>query len=211
MVNAGDPPRRALIPPGINPPPAESSQEGVPRHPEGRLEPNELERFEAIVLPHLDAAYTLARYLTRNDHDAQDVVQDASLRALQHFGGFRGAGVGDGRAWLLAIVRNAAYTWQRRRRGAALTTEFDEELHSDAVAGDHPAAALERAGARQSLQQALDRLRPEFREVIVLRELEGLSYKEISDVTGAPVGTVMSRLARARQRLQEALRAGEER
>jgi len=198
------------IPPGIIPLPAESSLEGVPQHLEGRLEPSDLERFEAMVLPHLDAAYTLARYLTRNDHDAQDVVQDAYLRALKYFRGFRGAEGGDGRAWLLAIVRNTAYTWQRRHRADGLTTEFDEELHSDAVAEDHPAAALERDTARESLHRALDRLPPEFREVIVLRELEGMSYKEIGDVTGVPIGTVMSRLSRARRRLQEALCAGEE-
>ena len=174
------------------------------------MEPSELERFEAIVLPHLDAAYTLARYLTRNDQDAQDVVQDAYLRALEYFGGFRGAESGDARAWVLAIVRNTAHTWHRRHRADALATEFDEELHSEAVAGDHPAAALERDTARESVRQALERLGPEFREVIVLREIEGLSYKEISDVTGAPVGTVMSRLARARRRLREALAVGEE-
>jgi len=173
------------------------------------LEPSELERFEAIVLPHLDAAYSLARYLTRNDDDAQDVVQDAYLRALKYFGGFRGGGAdgGDGRAWLLAIVRNTAYTWRRRHRADALATEFDEELHSDAVAEQHPASALERDSARESLHRALDRLPRELREVIVLRELEGLSYKEIGDVTGVPMGTVMSRLSRARRRLQEALRA----
>ena len=174
------------------------------------MEPNELERFEAIVLPHLDAAYTLARYLTRNEHDAQDVVQDAYLRALKYFGGFRGAERADARAWVLTIVRNTAHTWHRRHRADGLATEFDEELHSEAVAGDHPAAALDRDTARESVRQALERLGPEFREVIVLRELEGLSYKEISDVTGAPVGTVMSRLARARQRLREALAAAEE-
>src|SRR5881628_613505 len=114
------------------------------------------------------------------------------------------------RAWLLAIVRNTAYTWQRRHRADGLTTEFDEELHSDAVAEDHPGATLERDTARESLHRALDRLPPEFREVIVLRELEGMSYKEIGDVTGVPIGTVMSRLSRARRRLQEALCAGEE-
>ena len=178
------------------------------------MEPSELERFEATVLPHLDAAYTLARYLTRNDHDAQDVVQDAYLRALKYFGGFRGEGgaaeSGAARAWVLAIVRNTVHTWRRRHRADALATEFDEELHSEAVAGDHPAAALDRDTTRESVRQALDRLSPEFREVIVLRELEGLSYKEISDVTGVPVGTVMSRLARARGRLREALAVGEE-
>src|SRR5438128_79117 len=177
---------------------------------EGRLESNELERFEAIVLPHLDAAYTLARYLTRDDHDAQDVVQDAYLRALKYFGGFRGQDSGDARAWVLAIVRNTAHTWRRRHRMDALATEFDEERHSEAVTGDHPAAALDRDTARESVRQALERLSPEFREVIVLRELQGLSYKEISDVTEAPVGTVMSRLARARRRLRDMLSAGQE-
>jgi len=174
------------------------------------VEPNELQRFEAVVLPHLDAAYTLARYLTRNDQDAQDVVQDASLRALRYFGGFRGDDERSARAWLLAIVRNAAYTRRQRYRDDGLATEFNEELHSDAVASDHPAAALDRDTARESLHQALDRLPPEFREVIVLRELEGLSYKEISDVVGVPVGTVMSRLSRARKRLHDALRAEEQ-
>src|SRR5256885_564682 len=134
-------------------------------HPEDRLESSELERFEAIVLPHLDAAYTLARYLTRNDHDAQDIVQDAYLRALKYFGGFRGqGGAGDGRAWLLAIVRNTAHTWRRRHRSDALTTEFDEKLHSNAVAEDTPATALDSDSARESLYQALDRLGPGFRE-----------------------------------------------
>jgi len=173
------------------------------------LESSELERFEAVVLPHLDAAYTLARYLTRHDHDAQDVVQDACLRALRHFGGFRGVGSGEGRAWLLAIVRNTAYTWQRRHHGDTRTTEFDEERHSDASADEHPEAALVAQGERAALHRAIDELGPEFREVIVLRELEGLSYKEIAEVAGVPVGTVMSRLSRARRRLEEALCARE--
>jgi len=154
--------------------------------------------FEAIVLPHLDAAYTLARYLTRNDADAQDIVQDASLRALKYFGGFRGTTDSDGRAWFLAIVRNTAYTWRNRTRGDALISEFNEELHSEEKTTHDPVAAAD-------LRQALDALPLEFREVIVLRELQGLSYKEIADVTGVPVGTVMSRLSRARKRLQEAL------
>ena len=174
------------------------------------MEPDELGRFEAIVLPHLDAAYTLARYLTRNDHDAQDVAQDAYLRALKYFDGFRGAEGADGRAWLLAIVRNTAYTWRRRHRRDASAAEFDEQLHSEAVADVHPEAALAGASARDSLHQALDRLPPEFREVIVLRELQGMSYKEIGEVTGVPVGTVMSRLSRARSRLQRALYAEQE-
>jgi RNA polymerase sigma-70 factor (ECF subfamily) len=174
------------------------------------LEPNELGRFEAIVLPHLDAAYTLARYLTRNEHDAQDVVQDAYLRALKYFNGFRGAEGGDGRGWLLAIVRNTAYTWRRRHRLEASAAEFDEQLHSEAVEDVHPEAALLDTSARETLHQALDQLPPEFREVIVLRELQGLSYREIGDVTGVPVGTVMSRLSRARHRLQRALRVEQE-
>jgi RNA polymerase sigma factor (sigma-70 family) len=174
------------------------------------LESNELERFEAAVLPHLSAAYTLARYLTRNDHDAEDIVQDAYLRALKHFDGFRGEAGTSARAWLLAIVRNTAYSSRRRQRPENFATEFDEEVHSDAVADDHPEAVLLRDSAKDSLRRALDRLPPEFREVIVLRELEGLSYKEISEVAGVPLGTVMSRLSRARTRLQEALRKEEE-
>src|SRR5438034_139632 len=172
-------------------------------HPEDPLESSELERFEAVVLPHLDAAYTLARYLTRSDHDAQDVVQDASLRAFRHFGSFRGAGSGEGRAWLLAIVRNTAYTWQRRHHGDTLTTAFDEEQHSEAATGEDPEAAVVAQGERVALHRAIDELPPEFREVIVLRELEELSYKEIAEVAGVPVGTVMSRLSRARRRLEE--------
>src|SRR5213595_2277846 len=174
-------------------------------HPEYRLESSELERFEAVVLPHLDAAYTLARYLTRSDHDAQDVVQDASLRAFRHFGSFRGTGSGEGRAWLLAIVRNTAYTWQRRHHGDTLTTEFDEEQHSEAATGEDPETAVVAQGERVALHRAIDELPPEFREVIVLRELEELSYKEIAEVAGVPVGTVMSRLSRARRRLEEVL------
>ena len=169
------------------------------------MEPNELERFEAVVLPHLDAAYTLARYLMRDDHDAQDVVQDAYLRAVKYFGGFRGEGAGAGRPWLLAIVRNTANTWRHRHRTDALATEFDEERHSEMVADDHPEATAVAQSERATLRQAIDDLGPEFREVIVLRELEGMSYKEISDVAGVPVGTVMSRLSRARRRLEQAL------
>jgi RNA polymerase sigma-70 factor (ECF subfamily) len=163
------------------------------------LESNELARFEAAVLPHLDAAYTLARYLTRNDHDAEDVVQDACVRALKYFNTFRGEHGISARAWLLTIVRNTAYSWRKGHRNDALTTEFDETQHSHAVADADPEA-------KETLSRALDRLAPEFREVIVLRELQGLSYKEISDVAGVPVGTVMSRLSRARAHLQRALR-----
>ena len=170
------------------------------------MESSELARFEAVVLPHLDTAYTLARYLTRNAHDAEDVVQDACLRALTYFDGFRGEEGTSARAWLLAIVRNTAFSSMRRQSPDAVALEFDEVQHSGAVADVHPEAALLRSAAKETLGAALDRLAPEFREVIVLRELEGLSYKEISDVAGVPVGTVMSRLSRARTQLQRALR-----
>lgn len=160
------------------------------------------------MLPHLNAAYTLARYLTRDDHDAEDVVQDAYLRAFTYRDSFRGEGAESARAWLLAIVRNTAYSW-RRREGSVMTTEFDETRHSESVDEEHPEAALLRGAARDALGRALEQLPPEFREVIVLRELEGLSYREIGEVTGVPVGTVMSRLSRARERLERALRAAE--
>jgi RNA polymerase sigma-70 factor (ECF subfamily) len=130
------------------------------------------------------------------------VVQDACLRALKYFDGFRGEPGTSARAWLLTIVRNTAHSWHKQHRTDALAVEFDEREHSPAVTNGQPEA-------RESLGRALDRLAPEFREVIVLRELQGLSYKEISDVTGVPVGTVMSRLSRARARLQAALREEE--
>jgi RNA polymerase sigma-70 factor, ECF subfamily len=174
------------------------------------VESTALARFEAVMLPHLDAAYTLARYLTRNEHDAEDVVQDACLRALKYFEGFRGEEGASARAWLLAIVRNTAYSARRRHRPEDSASEFDETLHSGAVADEHPEAALLRESAKDSVRRALERLAPEFREVIVLRELQGLSYQEISEVAGVPLGTVMSRLSRARARLQEALRNEEE-
>jgi RNA polymerase sigma factor (sigma-70 family) len=168
-----------------------------------------LARFEALMLPHLDAAYTLARYWTRNEHDAEDIVQDAYLRALKYFDGYRGEDETSARAWLLTIVRNVAYSTRRRGRIDALTTEFDDAAHSLAAVDDRPVAGLDVSDAKETLGRALDRLAPEFREVIVLRELQGLSYKEISAVAGVPVGTVMSRLSRARTRLNEVLRQEE--
>jgi RNA polymerase sigma factor (sigma-70 family) len=169
------------------------------------LEPSELERFEVVVLPHLDAAYRLARYLTRNAADADDVVQESFLRALRHFAGFRGEGAAQSRAWMLTIVRNTAYTWRRRRHSERSASEFDETIHSESTAGEHPDAELARRDSRETLAQALETLPSDLREVIVLREFEGLSYKEIGDVVEVPIGTVMSRLSRARKRLQEAL------
>jgi RNA polymerase sigma factor (sigma-70 family) len=159
-------------------------------------------RFEQIVLPHLDAAYNLARWLTRNDQDAEDVVQEACLRAFRFFGGFYG---GDSRAWLLTIVRNTCYTWLRHNRAHELTTPFDETIHDVECEGLNPEALLMHQADQQQLRQALEALPVESREVIVLRELEGLSYKEIGVIADIPLGTVMSRLARARKRLQHDL------
>ena len=161
-----------------------------------------LQNFEETTLPHLGAAYNLARWLTRNVTDAEDVVQEAYLRAFRHFGSFHGR---DGPRWLLAIVRNTFYTWMRQNRAPELQTAFDEEIHS--VTDDHlnPEQVLLKEADNELLRQALEELPAEFREVVVLRELEGLSYKQIADVAEIPVGTVMSRLARARKRLQQIL------
>jgi RNA polymerase sigma factor (sigma-70 family) len=161
-----------------------------------------LARFEQMVLPHLAAAYNLARWLTRNDHDAEDVVQEAYVRAYRFFGSFH---AGDSRAWLLAIVRHTGYTWLQHNRRHELMTVFDEEMHSVNGETANPEALLLQRSNQQLLQQALEELPVEFREVIVLRELEGLSYKEIAQIADVPLGTVMSRLARARKRLQQSL------
>ena len=158
--------------------------------------------FEEAILPHVNAAHNLARWLMRNDADADDAVQDACLRALRFFGGFRG---GDGRVWLLAIVRNTCYSKLKRNRVNESQTVFDENLHGHDSDVSGPEAALLRNIDAAALQRAVEALPEEFREVIVMRELEGLSYKEIADVTEVPIGTVMSRLARARGRLQRAL------
>ena len=162
------------------------------------------ERFEQVVLPHLDAAYNLARWLVRSPADAEDVVQEACLRALRFFDGFRG---GDSRAWLLKIVRNTCYSWVKKNRPAELTDEFDETVHSSEVLGTDAEAKLVSRANSEQVRKALETLPAGFREVLVLREIEELSYREISDVTGVPLGTVMSSLSRARQRLREELRA----
>ncbi|HEX9304866.1 MAG TPA: sigma-70 family RNA polymerase sigma factor [Thermoanaerobaculia bacterium] len=167
------------------------------RRQEELREQSDVARFEQAVLPHMDAAYNLARWLTRNDADAADVTQEAFLRALKFFGGFRG---GDTRAWLLTIVRNTCYTWLRRNRVNELATPFDEEAHSGE--SDDPETILLEGADREMLRQALEALPVEFREVMILRELEGLSYKKIAGIADVPVGTVMSRLARARKRLR---------
>ena len=165
-------------------------------------EQEKLARFEQVVLPHMDAAYNLARWLTRNDLDAQDVVQEAYLRALRFFEGFRG---GDSRTWLLAIVRNTCFTWLAKNRAPELTTTFDEEIHSAEGQVSTPETLLLAGADKELVKQALEELPAQFREVLVLRELEGLSYKEIADVVGIPLGTVMSGLARARKRLRQLL------
>ncbi|TMI55008.1 sigma-70 family RNA polymerase sigma factor [Candidatus Bathyarchaeota archaeon] len=157
--------------------------------------------FESSVLPHLDAAYNLARWLTRKDQDAQDMVQEAYLRAFRFFGSFRG---GDARAWLLQIVRNTCYTQLENNRPQELAT-FDEEIHSEDDGSMNPETLLLRSRDSQLLRQALEELPVNFREVLVLHELEGLSYSEIAEVSNIRLGTVMSRLSRARERLRQSL------
>jgi RNA polymerase sigma factor (sigma-70 family) len=166
-------------------------------------DPGVAKRFEKIVLPHMNSAFNVARWLTRNDEDAKDVVQEACLRAYRFFERFRNE---DARAWLLSIVRNTFYTWHQQNRGQAKeTTMFDEELHSPDTgfedADCSPEALLTRRQNHVRVHRALQELRLEYREVLVLRELEGLSYKEIAAIVGIPMGTVMSRLGRGRQQL----------
>jgi len=163
------------------------------------IESSRLTEFERQVLPHLDAAYNLARFLMRNGADAEDIVQEASVRAFRFFESFRG---GNSRAWFLSIVRNTAFTALKRDRMDEETVEFDEELHGGQIPPLDAGIALDRAQDRQTVRTAIEQLPPEFREAITLRELEEMSYKEIADVAGVPIGTVMSRLARARQQLQ---------
>ena len=150
--------------------------------------------FEQEMLPHLDAAYNLARWLTHDEEDAQDVVQEAYMRAFRFFGGFLGE---NARAWLLRIVRNTCYTWLQQNRPQQITTESDDQLFGTDPTPS-PEEALLRNDGGKLLRKALETLPSNFREVLVLRELEEMSYKEISEVTGMPLGTVMSRLSRAR-------------
>jgi len=165
-------------------------------------------RFRVNVLSHLDAAYNLARWLSRSDTDAEDIVQEACVRAFRSFDGFRGDSA---RPWLLAIVRNSCYDWLRRSRKGDGDEAYDEEIHGgiDAtpmvteLAG--PEALFERAETRQRIDTAIARLPAPFREVVVLRDIDDLSYKEIADVAGVPIGTVMSRLARGRRLLMSYL------
>jgi len=158
-------------------------------------------RFEQAVLPHLHAAYNLARWLMRDVHDAEDVVQQAMLRACRGFEKFRG---GDAQGWLLAIVRNGCYTELRRNRRERMIENIDEQTPMTDARPDPAAAMLSRLD-REALTAAIEQLPAPFREVFVLREMEQLSYAQIAEIADVPVGTVMSRLSRARQRLQEAL------
>lgn len=158
--------------------------------------------FEQVVLPHLDAAYNLARWLLHGEHDAEDVVQEACLRAFNAFGQFQG---GEARSWLLTIVRNACYTWLTRNRQRAPAASFDEGLHDVATDTSNPEIILQQRTDRDAVKLAIEELPIEFREVLILREFEGMSYQQIASVADLPVGTVMSRLARARQRLERAL------
>ena len=163
---------------------------------------NKLASFEEAVLPHLNAAYNLARWITRNDTDADDVVQEACLRAFKFFGGFHGV---DGRSWLLTIVRNTCYTWMQRNRSPQLSVSPDDEQREIESTDLNPEGLLLQKVDTLMVRRAIEELPVEFREVLVLRELEDMSYREIAGITDLPLGTVMSRLARGRKRLQLAL------
>jgi RNA polymerase sigma-70 factor (ECF subfamily) len=159
-------------------------------------------RFEQALMPHLDAAYNLARWLTGDGHDAEDVVQEAYCRAVKYFHAFRGD---DGRTWLLKIVRHTCYTWLQKNRSRAPEASFDEQRHGEAPDSFNPEKlAVERAD-QEMVRRGLEALPVEYREALVLRELEGLSYHDIAEVAGIPLGTVMSRLARGRKQLQQVL------
>ena len=159
-------------------------------------------RFEQVVLPHLPAAYNLARWLVRNDADAEDVVQEAYLRAFKFFGGYRG---GESRTWLLTIVRNTCYSWLQRNRSRELTDSIDDAPEAVTIDLSNPELRLLQDADAQMVRECLADLPLEFREVMVMRELEELSYKEIATIAELPIGTVMSRLARGRKRLHSLL------
>lgn len=165
-------------------------------------QPSPLADFERQIMPHLDAAFSLARFLMRNEEDARDVVQEASLRAFRFYDSFRGE---NSRAWFLRIVRNASFSALKRNRSDETNVEFDEELHGAGDTPVDPGMEIDRELDRQRVRAAIEELPPEFREVITLRELEECSYKEIADIAGVPIGTVMSRLARAREQLHRIL------
>src|SRR3989440_2705677 len=160
----------------------------------------DLASFEEALLPHLDAAHNLARWLLRNEQDAQDVVQETYLRAFKSFDGFHGS---NGRAWLLTIVRNTSYMFLKGNKAVDLTTPFDDEIHAIGHESASPATILEHVEDAELMRNAIDKLPAEFREILILRHQEGLSYKKISEIAQLAPGTVMSRLARARAKLRE--------
>jgi RNA polymerase sigma-70 factor (ECF subfamily) len=163
------------------------------------LEPPEPKSFEQLMLPHMDSAYNIARWLLKDPHQADDAVQEAFLRALKAFSRFRG---NDGRAWLLTIVRNTCFSQMRANKKGSREEPFVDDLHGapDGTAQENAVAWTEVRS--ETLNKALERLPAEFREVIVLHELEGMSYRQIAEITEIPLGTVMSRLARARSKLE---------
>jgi RNA polymerase sigma factor (sigma-70 family) len=194
------------------------SRSGQRANAPARVEEGKARRFEELVLPHLDSAYNLARWLTRSDADAQDVLQEACLRAFKYFDGFDGQYAN---AWLLKIVRNTCFTWIKANRPAAEAMAWEEraeEVEADAASitlngaglGRSPEAALAEKQDARRLNALLAELPPSYREVLILREMEDLSYREIADIVGVPIGTVMSRLARGRQSLQSAWRRSEQ-
>lgn len=157
-------------------------------------------RLETVLLSHLDAAYNLARWLVRNPQDAEDVVQEAYLRAFKFRDGYQG---GDARAWLLKIVRNASYSFLEKKRPPQAIEEFDETVHQQATEPPSVETALIKNAESRILHDSIERLPANFREILILREFEGLSYKQIAEVVGIPIGTVMSSIARARAQLRE--------
>src|SRR6266481_3943076 len=169
---------------------------------EDAAQEHEVASFEETMLPHMDAAHNLAKWLLRNEEDAKDVVQEAYLRAFKSFAGFHGS---NGRAWLLAIVRNTSYTLLKKNRAVDLTTTFDEEIHTSGQESVSPATILEHSEDAELMKNAMNGLPAEFREILTLRHQEELSYQEIGEMLKIPVGTVMSRLARARAKLREYL------
>jgi len=188
---------------GINPHALQSVlKRGSKRARDSLPEQSKVVRFEEIALPHLKAAYNLARWMVHDDSEAEDIVQEAYLRAFKFFGGYYG---GDSRSWLLTIVRNTCYTWLQQNRVLRLADPIDDRLDEVGVDASDPETLLLQRVDSQMVRQALQELPVEFREVVVLREMEGLSYKEIADVVDIPIGTVMSRLKRGRQRLHTLL------
>jgi len=163
---------------------------------------NYLPSFDETILPHINAAYNLAHWLMRNKGDADDATQEACLRAFRFFPGFRG---GDARAWLMKIVRNTCYTQLRANRPMQDATEFDENVVPPDSCARNPEEVMLQSQSDDLLRKALGELPLNFREVVILRELEGMSYKEIADITGMPTGTVVSSLSRARGRLRQVL------